>query len=275
MVKEYSINVHRLFTSKSNIFSCNLFILEEQSSIEVNEYFEFIDDFNTNCSTGTLFVMSDYYLNNYSKLKHACIKNLNHTSIVHDLNFFLNFKSTLNSLELNYKSNLNYTNKKICLYGAYSTADIKSLNLLTSGSKSISNVKQVHISSNSRSRIYQKNILLNNSETYFKGLILVDKKSSSSESSQLNKNTSLTLGNIVYSMPTIEILNKNVKCSHGSTTGSISPEEFFYMSSRGLNLLKIIKIFIFSFIHDIISTLVDFRNVSFINMLYSSTQNLI
>jgi Fe-S cluster assembly protein SufD len=36
------------------------------------------------------------------------------------------------------------------------------------------------------------------------------------------------------SMPGLEILADNVKCSHGATSGQISENEMFYLLSRGI-----------------------------------------
>ena len=38
------------------------------------------------------------------------------------------------------------------------------------------------------------------------------------------------------SLPGLEIEANDVKCSHGATTGQVSPEELFYLRARGIPL---------------------------------------
>jgi Fe-S cluster assembly protein SufD len=42
----------------------------------------------------------------------------------------------------------------------------------------------------------------------------------------------------VNTKPQLEIYADDVKCSHGSSTGVLDPEQVFYLRSRGLRLEK-------------------------------------
>ena len=39
----------------------------------------------------------------------------------------------------------------------------------------------------------------------------------------------------VESIPELEIVNDDVKCSHGVTVGMLEPEQLFYLTSRGID----------------------------------------
>ena len=56
------------------------------------------------------------------------------------------------------------------------------------------------------------------------------------DSKQSNKNLLLSKDAIMNSNPQLEIYADDVKCSHGSTTGSLDEEALFYLRSRGLSL---------------------------------------
>lgn len=51
---------------------------------------------------------------------------------------------------------------------------------------------------------------------------------------QSNRNLILSPQAEANSIPGLEILADRVQCSHGSATSSISPEEIFYLLSRGI-----------------------------------------
>lgn len=69
----------------------------------------------------------------------------------------------------------------------------------------------------------------------FSGLIKVLKGASKTEAFQSNRNIIGSDGARVYSKPTLEIYDDDVKCSHGSATGQLDQKQIFYMRTRGLS----------------------------------------
>lgn len=68
----------------------------------------------------------------------------------------------------------------------------------------------------------------------FSGLIKVNKGASKTEAYQNNRNIIGNDGARVYSKPTLEIYDDDVKCSHGSAIGQLDEKQIFYMRTRGL-----------------------------------------
>ncbi|MCH5235588.1 MAG: Fe-S cluster assembly protein SufD [Muribaculaceae bacterium] len=68
----------------------------------------------------------------------------------------------------------------------------------------------------------------------FSGLIKVLKGASKTEAFQNNRNIIGNDGARVYSKPTLEIYDDDVKCSHGSAIGQLDEKQIFYMRTRGL-----------------------------------------
>lgn len=68
----------------------------------------------------------------------------------------------------------------------------------------------------------------------FSGLIKVMKGATKTEAYQNNRNIIGSDGARVYSKPTLEIYDDNVKCSHGSAIGQLDEKQIFYMRTRGL-----------------------------------------
>ena len=69
----------------------------------------------------------------------------------------------------------------------------------------------------------------------FSGLIKVMKGASKTEAYQNSRNIIGNDGARVYSKPTLEIYDDDVKCSHGSAIGQLDPKQIFYMRTRGLS----------------------------------------
>ena len=73
-----------------------------------------------------------------------------------------------------------------------------------------------------------------NSVATFSGLIKVEKGASKTEAFQSSRNIIGNEGARVYSKPTLEIYDDDVKCSHGSAIGQLDQKQIFYMRTRGL-----------------------------------------
>ena len=72
------------------------------------------------------------------------------------------------------------------------------------------------------------------SKSIFYAKAINQKNSTNSEVVQNNNNLILSDTAKVHSNPQLEIYNNDVKCSHGSTTGTLDDEILFYMRSRGI-----------------------------------------
>lgn len=93
---------------------------------------------------------------------------------------------------------------------------------------------QTHAAGHTTSDLLYKNTLNHRSRAIFQGLIRVDPGASQTDAYQTNRNLLLDPEAEADSMPGLEILNDDVKCSHGATTGQIDAEELFYMRTRGI-----------------------------------------
>ena len=67
----------------------------------------------------------------------------------------------------------------------------------------------------------------------FQGLIEVAPKAAKTDAYLTNNNLVLADGARADSLPQLNILTDDVKCSHGSTTGKLNESQLFYLRSRG------------------------------------------
>ncbi len=94
---------------------------------------------------------------------------------------------------------------------------------------------QCHDVPNTWSDLLYKNALDDRSKSIFKGLIRVAPGASKTDAYQNNRNLLLNPEAEADSMPGLEILNDDVRCTHGATTGQIDRELLFYLMARGID----------------------------------------
>lgn len=80
-----------------------------------------------------------------------------------------------------------------------------------------------------------KQILDDKAKGVFYGKAYIEKNCPGIEAHQLNKNILLSEKAQIFSKPELEIYTDDVKCTHGSTTGSLDKEALYYLKTRGLS----------------------------------------
>lgn len=112
----------------------------------------------------------------------------------------------------------------------------ESFNLYLTSDKEHSDINTItnHRAADTTSKQLAKGILDGESKGIFTGKIFIHKDAQRVAAGQLNKNLLLSKKSQAHSQPQLEIFADDVKCSHGSTTGQLSPEELFYFEARGI-----------------------------------------
>ncbi|MBK1832404.1 Fe-S cluster assembly protein SufD [Verrucomicrobiaceae bacterium R5-34] len=114
---------------------------------------------------------------------------------------------------------------------------------------------QQHASPHTNSDLLYKNTLYGNAKTVFSGLILVDEGAHYTDAYQTCRNLLMEDTTEANSMPGLEINADQVKCSHGSTSASISDEEIFYLCARGIPPQQARRLIAIGFSTDVIERL--------------------
>jgi Fe-S cluster assembly protein SufD len=116
---------------------------------------------------------------------------------------------------------------------------------------------QTHKAPHARSDLLFKNALLDKSQTIFSGLIIVEENAQQTDAYQTNNNLLLSPTAEANSLPGLEIEANDVKCSHGATTGQISPEELFYLNARGIPKRTAFELLVAGFFEEILGKIDD------------------
>lgn len=93
---------------------------------------------------------------------------------------------------------------------------------------------QQHASGRTWSNIDFKAAVADRARSVYTGLIRIEKDAPGSEAFQENRNLLLAETARADTIPELEILTDDVRCSHGATVAPVDPEQLFYLQSRGL-----------------------------------------
>jgi len=94
--------------------------------------------------------------------------------------------------------------------------------------------QQNHLAANTTSDLLFKGALLDHSRSVWQGMIYVAPNAVKTDGYQANRNLVLSRNARADSIPGLEILTDDVRCTHGATVGKIDEEQIFYLESRGL-----------------------------------------
>jgi Fe-S cluster assembly protein SufD len=111
--------------------------------------------------------------------------------------------------------------------GAYATRGRQHLDYATT---------QEHAAPNTTSDLAFRGVLDGRSNTVWSGMIKVDRDAQQIDAFQESRNLLLTKSAHADSIPGLEILANDVRCTHAAAIAQIDPEQLYYLRSRGLTL---------------------------------------
>ena len=114
---------------------------------------------------------------------------------------------------------------------------------------------QIHQAPNTKSDLLYKNALNDSAKTIFSGLIIVDQDAQKTDAYQSNRNLMLSEEAEINSLPGLEIQANDVRCTHGSTTSRVDPEQLYYLQSRGIHPKTAHQLLVFGFFEEVLNRL--------------------
>src|SRR5215510_14072378 len=114
---------------------------------------------------------------------------------------------------------------------------------------------QDHISPRTASDLLYKNALDDRARTIFGGLIRVEPHAHFTDAYQKVRNLLLSDDAEANSMPGLEILADNVRCTHGATSGQIEEDQLFYLRTRGIPTKVAQRLLVTGFLDEVIQRL--------------------
>jgi Fe-S cluster assembly protein SufD len=93
---------------------------------------------------------------------------------------------------------------------------------------------QKHLTDHTTSDLLIKGCLKDRARSIYQGLIQVAEGAQRTDAYQANRNLLLSDTARADSIPGLEILANDVRCTHGATIGTVDEEQMYYLMSRGL-----------------------------------------
>lgn len=113
------------------------------------------------------------------------------------------------------------------------------------------NTLQQHAAPHCKSDFLYKAVLQDRSRTVWRGMIQVDPGAMKTDGYQRNDNLLLSDHARADSIPGLEILADDVRCTHGSTSGRVDDELIFYAQSRGFTRAEAVRMIVTGFFQQI------------------------
>ncbi len=124
---------------------------------------------------------------------------------------------------------------------------------LTDGKQHVDNTTLIdHSKPCGKSRQIYKGIIGGKATAVFSGKIFVHKNSKRTDAEQTNKNLLLSEEATVDTKPQLEILNDDVKCTHGAAVGQLDEEAVFYLKTRGIDEEAARRLLSYGFANEVI-----------------------
>ena len=260
LVKEnYSFNkpliVYHISNNKIKLKNINLrleFELKQNSSLRL------IDFFNDTSEKNFINIFYNFDLKKDSILKNYKIDKTQNNNIKYSFNNINQDENTVSeSFILSSGSNFLKNEINCNLNGKYSSAFVNGIFSLMNNQQHEIRTTINHLIENTKSYQLIKSILGKESKAVYQGKIFVDSIAQKTDGYQLSKAILLDETSEFNAKPELEIYADDVKCSHGSASGSLDENSIFYLMSRGLDYQQSKELLINGFVLDVVEKITD------------------
>ena len=245
---------HWLHAENAAIFPHTLVVAEELSKVTLVEHFRSTDRQRAGFACG----VNDLIVGAGAKVTYVCAQDwsdkalsiqINATTVARDataLNLHLGLGGKYSRLE---------SLSRLTGEGAHS--DMLAVSIGDEAQEFDARTLQDHASPHTKSDLLFKNALSGRSRNIFGGLIRVEPHAHFTDAYQKVRNLLLSDDAEANSMPGLEILADNVKCSHGATSGQIDEDELFYLLARGIPAPIARQLLVGGFVNEVLERLSD------------------
>src|SRR5438270_6562300 len=255
---------HWLRGENVSVFPHLLLVTDELAKVTVIEHFQSCDRQAPGFACG----VNDLLAGPGAKVTYVCAQNwgdnvvalqMNTTTVDHD--------AAAMSLNLNLGSRYSRFESLSRLVGEGARSDLLAVAVATNEQEFDARTLQDHISPHTASDLLYKNALDDRSRCTFGGLIRVEPHAHFTDAYQKVRNLLLSDDSEANSMPGLEILADNVRCTHGATSGQINEEEMFYLRSRGIPVPVAQRLIVTGFLNEVVQRLDQAAIADYLNQL--------
>jgi Fe-S cluster assembly protein SufD len=243
---------HWLHGQNASVFPHLLLVTDELARVTVIEHFRSLDRQSTGFACG----VNDLIAGPGAKITYVCAQTwgenvralqMNTTTVDHD--------AAALSLNLHLGARYSRFESLSRLIGEGARSDLLAVAVATGEQEFDARTLQDHISPHTASDLLYKNALDNRARCTFGGLIRVEPHAHFTDAYQKVRNLLLSEDSEANSMPGLEILADNVRCTHGATSGQVDEDELFYLRARGIPVSVAQRLIVSGFLNEVIQRL--------------------
>jgi FeS assembly protein SufD, group 1 len=245
---------HWLAEENAAVFPHLLLVADEMSKVTVLEHFRSLDGNAPGFSCG----VNDLISGRGASVKYVCMQSWNESTTALQINATtVERDASAMSLNLHLGGAYSRFESLSRLVGEGARSDLLAISVAHRRQEFDARTLQDHAQPHTNSDLLYKNALSDQSRTTFGGLIRVEPHAHFTDAYQKVRNLLLSDDAEANSMPGLEILADNVKCSHGATSGQVDAEEMFYLLSRGISESVAQRLIVAGFLDEVIVRLND------------------
>jgi Fe-S cluster assembly protein SufD len=242
---------HWLSGSGQSVFPHTLIVAEEGSSVTFVDWFQSHSD-SHNLACG----VHDIHVGPAAKVSYVSIQDWSlQTVALHSNTTQVSAGGAAMHLSLNLGGRFVRNESVSHLRGAGARSEMLAATVADGTQEFDQRTLQDHASPDTSSDLLYKNALYDQAKTIFAGLIRVAPQAHRTDAYQKVRNLVLSAEAEAVSLPGLEILADQVRCSHGATTGEINPDELFYMQTRGISERDAYRLITFGFLNEVLERL--------------------
>ncbi len=245
---------HWLSGEAGSAFPHTLIIAEAGSKVTLVDYF----GSERPEQTGFACAVNDLIVGPGAKVTYLCAQNWGEKVVSFQINStVVERDAAALSLHLNLGASYARLESLSRLVGAGGRSDMLSATVTEGTQEFDQRTLQDHVQPHTTSDLLYKNSLSDTAKTIFAGLIRVQPEAQHTDAYQKVRNLMLSDDAEANSMPGLEILADEVRCTHGATSGHVDDEELFYLLSRGIDRKAAQELIVHGFLNEVLERLPD------------------
>ncbi|MDQ3200137.1 MAG: Fe-S cluster assembly protein SufD [Verrucomicrobiota bacterium] len=222
---------HWLHAENAAIFPHTLVVAEDLSKVTLVENFRSTDRQRAGFACG----VNDLIVGAGAKVTYICTQDWSdHTLSIQINATTVDRDATALNLHLGLGGKYSRLESLSRLAGEGAHSDMLAVSIGNDSQEFDARTLQDHAAPHTFSDLLFKNALNGHARNTFGGLIRVEPNAHFTDAYQKVRNLLLSDDAEANSMPGLEILADNVKCSHGATSGQLDEDEMFYLLARGI-----------------------------------------
>jgi Fe-S cluster assembly protein SufD len=243
---------HWLSGPDRSTFPHTLIIADEGSKVTLVDYFES----DQREHAGFACAVNDLIVGRGAKVTYLCAQNWSERVVSFQVNSTtVERDGAATSLHLNLGASYARLESLSRLAGEGGRSDMLAATVAESTQEFDQRTLQDHLKPHTTSDLLYKNALADASKTIFAGLIRVEPQAQHTDAYQKVRNLMLSDDAEANSMPGLEIMADEVRCTHGATSGHVDAEELFYLLARGIDRKTAQELIVQGFLAEVLERL--------------------